>query len=89
MECGHYVGHGYVSNWGMQCDNMRRRRRTSNAPPSTAVPGYIKYLKGTEWEMKRTRRVGKDKSFETEKKVSLRKMQWLMNNKNGKLTHNC
>ncbi|KAG2409683.1 hypothetical protein LR48_Vigan05g095000 [Vigna angularis] len=89
IECGHYVGHGYVSNWGMQCDSMRRRRCTSNAPPSTAVTGYRKYLKGTESEMKRTRRVGKDKSHETETKVSMRKMQWLMKNKYGKLTHNC
>ncbi|KAK7412902.1 hypothetical protein VNO78_04639 [Psophocarpus tetragonolobus] len=90
LECGHYVGHGYVSNWGMQCHSMRRRRRSSDAQPSTAVSGYRKYLKGTEPEMKRTRRVGKDKSCERETSGSMRTIQFLMmKNKYGKLTHNC
>ncbi|RDX62622.1 hypothetical protein CR513_59024, partial [Mucuna pruriens] len=91
MECGHYVGHGYVSNWGMQCDSMRRRRRACDEPPSMAEPGYRKYLKGMESEMKRTRRVGKDKSYETEKELegSVRRIHWLMKNKYGKMTHNC
>ncbi|KAG4949120.1 hypothetical protein JHK86_042359 [Glycine max] len=90
MGCGHYVGHGYVSNWGMQCNSMRRRHHTGEAPLSTtAVSSYRKYLKGTESEMKRTRRVGKDKSYETEKKGSMRRMHWLVKNKSAKMTHNC
>ncbi|KOM29170.1 hypothetical protein LR48_Vigan635s009500 [Vigna angularis] len=89
MECGHYVGHGYVSNWGMQCENIRRRRCTSNAPPSTVVSGYTKYLNRIESEMKRQWCVGKDNSYETEINGSLRKIPWLTKKKYGTMTHNC
>ncbi|KAK7329518.1 hypothetical protein VNO77_23688 [Canavalia gladiata] len=91
MPCGHYEGPGYVSNWSIQSNTMRRRRRTSAGPPYTAVSGYGTYLKRTEPEMKR-RCMGKDKSYEMEKEMKgsmRRRIQRVMKNKYGKMTHNC
>ncbi|KAK7303718.1 hypothetical protein RJT34_14631 [Clitoria ternatea] len=88
-ECVHYVGPGYVSNWGIQSTSIRRRHQTSEAPPLTVVPGYRKFLKGGTWaeaEMKR-RRVGKERCYETEfeTKGSMKRRIQLMKNKYGKV----
>ncbi|KAJ1380619.1 hypothetical protein SESBI_45898 [Sesbania bispinosa] len=53
-RCGHYVGPGYVSNWGIQNNGIRCRRRTIEAPPCMARK-YVKSGTWTESEIKKKR----------------------------------